>query len=79
MKKTEEDGTVMHAACSETKFEKMFLLDPNIDTSKVTANLQDAGLLTITAPKDAVRQPIQKIAIAQEAATCTVENPQKSK
>ena len=71
--KTEEDGTVID---SETKFEKSFVLDHNIDTEKVTANLQD-GVLTITAPKDVERKTIQKIAITEGAAT--VENPQMSK
>mmetsp|Transcript_24375 Transcript_24375/g.36105 ORF Transcript_24375/g.36105 Transcript_24375/m.36105 type:complete len:159 (+) Transcript_24375:73-549(+) len=54
--KTEEDGTMI---ASETKFEKRFVLDHNIDTGKVTANLQD-GVLTITAPKDVERKGIQK-------------------
>ena len=71
--RSEEDGTVI---ASETKFEKRFVLDHNIDTEKVTANLQD-GVLTITAPKDVERKTIQKIAITEGAAT--VENPQKSK
>ena len=71
--KTGEGGTVID---SETKFEKRFVLDHNIDTEKVTANLQD-GVLTITAPKDVERKTIQKIAITEGAAT--VENPQKSK
>jgi len=74
--KTDEDGTVI--LVSESKFEKRFVLDHNIDTGKVTANLQD-GVLTITAPKDVERKLIQKIAITEGAATYKVENPQDSK
>jgi len=54
--KTEEDGTMI---ASETKFEKRFVLDHNIDISQVTSILR-GGVLTITAPKDVERKGIQK-------------------
>ena len=72
MNRTEDRSVI----ASETKFEKRFVLDHNIDTGKVTANLQD-GILTITAPKDVDHKIIQKIAITEGAATA--ESPQDSK
>lgn len=36
--------------CTESRFEKRFILHPSVDVTGVTANLQD-GILCITAPK----------------------------
>merc|ERR1712012_316928 len=61
--KTDGDGTV---SMSESKFEKSFVMDETVDTTKITANLED-GVLTINAPKDAnlVKDKTIKIAITE--------------
>ena len=61
--KTDKDGTV---SMSESNFEKSFVMDETVDTTKITANLED-GVLTINAPKDAnlVKDKTTKIAITE--------------
>jgi Molecular chaperone (small heat shock protein) len=75
--KTDDDGTV---STSESKFEKRFVMDQSIDTSKVSANLQD-GVLTITAPKNIEHSKVHKIAITEGPSPMITEgdNPQTSK
>ena len=69
VKKTDKDGNI---STSESKFEKRFVIDENVDTSKTTATLQD-GVLTVTAPKVIKEAMVHKIPI-----TGAEENPQGS-
>lgn len=58
--KTEADGSV---TSSQSKFEKAFMLNDNIDASKITASLED-GVLTVTVPKNVEKEvAIRKIPI----------------
>eukprot|EP00558_Chaetoceros_sp_UNC1202_P005022 CAMPEP_0197247290 /NCGR_PEP_ID=MMETSP1429-20130617/28145_1 /TAXON_ID=49237 /ORGANISM="Chaetoceros sp., Strain UNC1202" /LENGTH=165 /DNA_ID=CAMNT_0042708169 /DNA_START=69 /DNA_END=566 /DNA_ORIENTATION=+ len=70
MKNTNQDGKV---SMSESRFEKRFVVDENVDTSKMTANLQD-GVLTVFAPKNLEVTKVQKIPITGGAGA----NPQGS-
>jgi HSP20 family protein len=76
--KTEPDGSF---TTSQSKFEKTFVMDDSVNTSKVTANLQD-GVLMITAPKSVAKTKTKKILITQGTPTLRVgggKNPQGSK
>jgi HSP20 family protein len=55
------DGSI---TSSDSKFEKMFTMDRNVDTSQITANLSD-GVLVVTAPKDPKHTEVRKIAIVE--------------
>lgn len=61
IRQTLADGSI---TSSESKFEKMFTMDRNVDTNKITANLAD-GVLVITAPKDPQHTEVRKIPIVE--------------
>ena len=61
VKQTAKDGSITE---SESRFEKKFVLDKKIDSSKMTASL-DNGVLTVTAPKHVATDEVKKIPIVQ--------------
>ena len=44
------DGTLIHHELRRENFRRVFELDPSIDTSKISAKM-DEGILTLTLPK----------------------------
>jgi HSP20 family protein len=85
--KLEDDGRVLHLSggrkvvqkegsvvVSETKFIKRFTLGENVDTEKLTANLEN-GVLRVTAPKKVVEAPVMttEIPIVQGGAAAIVD------
>lgn len=61
IRQTLPDGSI---TSSESKFEKMFTIDRNVDTSQITANLSD-GVLVVTAPKDPKHTEIRQVPIVE--------------
>jgi len=57
---------------TESRFEKSFWIDRNIDASKITANLAD-GVVTITAPKTAEAKEVRQIPISEEPRAAATE------
>ncbi|PYL27306.1 MAG: hypothetical protein DMF39_11370 [Verrucomicrobia bacterium] len=46
----EIDGTLVHRESRSENFRRMFELDPSIDTSKISARIEQ-GILTLRLPK----------------------------
>jgi HSP20 family molecular chaperone IbpA len=62
IKQTLADGTI---TSSESKFEKRFIMDHNIDATKVKASLND-GILQVVAPKvKIIENAVRKIPISE--------------
>eukprot|EP01083_Nonionella_stella_P225041 800498_1 len=61
VKQTAKDGSITE---SESRFEKKFVLDKTIDSSKMAATL-DNGVLTIIAPKHVATDEVKKIPVVQ--------------
>ncbi len=58
---TQIEGTLIHRESRTEDFRRVFELDPSIDTSKISARI-DQGFLTLTLPKAEQAKP-RKIAV----------------
>merc|ERR1712013_834440 len=58
--KHEEGGISVHS-----RFEKSFTLGCDVDTSQITAEMEH-GTLTVTAPKNEVKESVRKIEVTEE-------------
>jgi HSP20 family protein len=56
------EGTLIHRESRTEDFRRVFELDPSIDTSKISARI-DQGFLTLTLPKAEQVKP-RKIAVS---------------
>ncbi len=59
---TQIEGTLIHRESRTEDFRRVFELDPSIDTSKISARI-DQGFLTLTLPKAEQVKP-RKIAVS---------------